>query len=284
MKKTMRIFLAIATTLSLLLSSQITAYAAGGRNNFNLFQQIRQVQQQASMNFAQQQSYSRQNRSGMQRPPLPEASQQAQEKARQARDAIRQSGMVAPDIIHQGPSGSSRDSSLASTTYAGITISQFDSKVSEDTLTDIAEALEDIPDLLLNKFSGTIYVVSDIRNIAANASADAIGMFVTTGDIYIEEWSGYEDTYFRTLAHELGHNLDWKLGLSAGYNSFLTESDADWIALWEDYPTYQSEEGSLYSTVSIQEWFAEIIADYVCYPDYEEKYYPEIYDAVDEFF
>ncbi|HWP51313.1 MAG TPA: hypothetical protein VN626_06425 [Clostridia bacterium] len=219
----------------------------------------------------------------MQRPAPPAASQQAQEQARQAKETLRQSGLVAPDIRHQGPS-TSRDSSLASTTYNGITISIYDSSVSEDTLSDITEALADIPDVLLDEFSGTLYIVSDIRNVAANASADAIGMFVTTGDIYIEEWSGHEDTYLRTLAHELGHNLDWQLGLSAGYSTFLTASDSDWISLWEDFPTYQSKEGSLYSTSSIQEWFAEIVADYVCYPDYEEEYYPELYDAVDDLF
>ena len=219
----------------------------------------------------------------MQRPPLPQASEQAQEQARRAKEAVRQSGMVAPDIRHEGPSAP-RDASLASATYEGITISQFDAKVSKDTLSDIADALADIPDLLLDEFSGTIYVVSDIRNVAANASADAIGMFVTTGDIYIEAWSGHEDTYLRTLAHELGHNLDWKLGLSAGYSTFMTTAEADWIALWESCPSYQSKEGSLYSTVSIQEWFAEIVADYVCYPNYQEEYYPDIYDAVDALF
>ncbi len=207
---------------------------------------------------------------------------QAQEQARRVKEATRQSGMVAPDIRHEGPS-ISRDASLASTAYKDITISLFDSKVNKDTLSDIADALAGIPDLLLDKFSGTIYIVSDIRNVAANASADAIGMFLTTGDIYIEAWSGHEDTYVRTLAHELGHNLDWKLGLSAGYGTFMTASDSDWIALWEEYPTYQSQEGSLYSTVSIQEWFAEIIADYVCYPNYEEEYYPELYGAIDAF-
>lgn len=277
MKKFFRIFLAISAAASLLLSAQMTAYAAGGHRNANQLWQVGQFQQVA----ANSQRFAGQN--PMQRPQPPQASQQAQDQANRAKTTIGQTGLVAPDIRHQGPT-TTRDSSLASTTYDGITISLYDSKVSEDTLSDITDALEDIPDTLLDEFSGTIYVLSDIRYVAANASADAVGMFITTGDIYIEEWSGHEDTYFRTLAHELGHNLDWKLGLSAGYNAFLTESDSDWIALWKEFPSYQSKEGSLYSTVSIQEWFAEIVADYVCYPDYEETYYPEIYDAVDVLF
>lgn len=280
MKNILRIFLVTVTALSLLAGSQVTAYAVGVKNQSGLFDQIGQSGQRRPISYARQIV---RFPADIQRPPLPQASESAQEQARRAREAVRQGGMVAPDIRHEGPS-ISHDASLARTTYKGITISLFDSRVSEDTLSDIADALADIPDLLLNKFSGTIYIVSDIRNVAANASADAIGMFITTGDIYIEAWSGYEDTYFRTLAHELAHNLDWKLGLSAGYRTFMTASDADWIALWEAHPTYQSKEGSLYSTVSIQEWFAEIVADYVCYPDYEAEYYPELYDAVDALF
>lgn len=339
MKKPMRVLLVTATALSLLLSSQITAYAKNDKNNINRIEHTQQVQQK--VNFAQQQQpnsdvkkpslppqasqqaqqhksdvqkpslppqasqQAQQHKSDVQKPSLPpqasqqaqqrrsdvkkpslppQASEQAQEHARRVREEVRQKGLVAPDIRHEGPPESSRDTSLASTTYNGITISLYDSKVSEGTLTYIVSALENTPDLLLDKFSGTIYVVSDIQNIAATASADAIGMFVTRGDIYIEEWRDHEDTYLRTLAHELGHNLDWKLGLSAGYSTFLSTSDTNWVALWRDYPTYQSKEGSLYSTVSIQEWFAEIIADYVCYPDYEEDYYPVIYDAVDALF
>lgn len=275
MKKFLRIFLVAATAVSLLLGSQLTAFALGSRSDAGLLGQIRQA--------GQQQRFSSPCRAGTQRFQPPQASSQAQEQARQTQESVLQSGLVAPDIRHQGPS-TTRDSSLASTTYNGITISLYDSKTSEETLSEMTEALEDIPNLLLDKFSGTIYVVSDIRNVAANASADAIGMFVTTGDIYMEEWEGHEETYFYTLAHELGHNLDWKLGLAVGYNTFLTASDSDWIDLWEDFPSYQSEEGSLYSTVSIQEWFAEVVADYVCYPDYEEEYYPEIYVAVDDLF
>lgn len=296
MKKTMRVFLVTVTALSLLLSSQITAYAKNDKNNINRVEHTKQAQQQ--VNFAQQQ----QSRSDVQKPSLPpqasqqaqqhkldvqkpslppQASEQAQEHARRVREEVRQKGLVAPDIRNDSPVEAPRDSSLASTTYNGITISVYDSTVSADTLPYIVSALESMPELLLDKFSGTIYVVTDIRNITANASVDAIGMFVTTGNIYIEEWKDNEATYLRTLAHELGHNLDWKLGLSAGYNTFLSASDTDWNTLWADYPTYQSKEGSLYSTVSVQEWFAEIIADYVCYPDYEDQYYSEIYDAVD---
>lgn len=280
MKNMLRSFFAVAAVLSLLVGSQTTAYAAGAKNHPGLFAQVGQAGRQWPVNDTRQAA---RFSTDMQRPPLPQASEQAQEQARRVKEAIRQSDLIAPDIRHEGPS-ISRDASLASTAYKGIPIRLFDSKVSKGTLSDIADALAGIPDLLLDKFSGTIYIVSDIRNVAANASADAIGMFVTTGDIYIEAWSGHEDTYVRTLAHELGHNLDWKLGLSAGYGTFMTASDSDWIALWEEYPTYQSQEGSLYSTVSIQEWFAEIIADYVCYPNYEEEYYPELYGAIDAFF
>ncbi len=283
MKKVLRIFLATVTAVALLFSTQLTAFAVGGGSRANLFWQLKQVQQQVPARNAPLQHSVGQNRIAKQRPQPPQASQQAQDAASRAKAAIGQTGLVAPDIRHQPPT-TARDSSLASTTYAGITVSLYDSKVSEDTLLDITDALADIPDMLLDEFSGDIYIVSDIRNVASNASADAIGMFVTTGDIYIEEWCGYEDTYLRTLAHELGHNLDWQLGLSAGYSSFMTESDSDWIALWKAFPTYRSAEGSLYSTVSIQEWFAEIVADYVCYPDYEKTYYPEIYDAVDILF
>ena len=316
MKKTMRVFLVTVTALSLLLSSQITAYAKNDKNNINRVEHTIQAQQQ--VNFAQQQQsrsdaqkpslppqasqqaqqhkpdvqkpslppqasqQAQQHRSDVKKPSLPpQASEQAQEHARRVREEVRQKGLVAPDIRNDGPVEAPRDSSLASTTYNGITISVYDSTVSADTLPYIVSALESMPELLLDKFSGTIYVVTDIRNITANASVDAIGMFVTTGNIYIEEWKDNEATYLRTLAHELGHNLDWKLGLSAGYNTFLSASDTNWNTLWADYPTYQSKEGSLYSTVSVQEWFAEIIADYVCYPAYEDEYYSEIYDAVD---
>lgn len=318
MKKPMRVFLVTATALSLLLSSQITAYAKNDKNNINRIQHMKQEQQQ--VNFAQQQqqpksdvkkpalppqasqqaqehksdvqqkpslpqqasAQAQRRRSDVQKPSLPpQASKQAQEHARRVREEVRQKGLVAPDIRNDGPLEAPRDPSLASTTYNGIKISLYDSNVSEDTLPYIVSALGSMPELLLDKFSGTIYIVSDIRNITGTASVEAIGMFVTTGDIYIEEWKDNEATYLRTLAHELGHNLDWKLGLSAGYNTFLSASDTNWNTLWADYPTYQSKEGSLYSTVSVQEWFAEIIADYVCYPDYEEEYYSEIYDAVD---